>query len=58
MRELLRPLEQGGFAGGPRALGDGSVDGHEAVALLRGDDGLSRGRGRSSPPEGVTALGR
>lgn len=58
VRELLRHLEQVGFAGAPRALGDGPVDGHEVVSLLRGEVGLYPWPRALLADEGVTALGR
>ncbi|WP_217544837.1 phosphotransferase [Streptomyces sp. GbtcB6] len=58
VRELLRHLEQVGFTGVPRALGDGPVDGHEVVSLLRGEVGLYPWPRALLADEGVTALGR
>ncbi|UPZ33753.1 phosphotransferase [Streptomyces sp. LRE541] len=58
VRELLRHLEQVGFAGVPRALGDGPVDGHEVVSQLRGEVGLSPWPPALLADEGITALGR
>ncbi|MFI6253437.1 phosphotransferase [Streptomyces sp. NPDC051016] len=47
-----------GFTGAPRALGDGPVDGHELVSLLRGEVGLYPWPRALLADEGVTALGR
>ncbi|MGV9644506.1 aminoglycoside phosphotransferase family protein [Streptomyces sp. NPDC003514] len=58
VRELLRHLEQVGFVGAPRALGDGPVDGHEVVSLLRGEVGLYPWPPALLTDEGVTQLGR
>ncbi|RPK32252.1 hypothetical protein EES39_39130 [Streptomyces sp. ADI92-24] len=54
----MRHLEQVGFADVPRALGDGPVDGHEVVSLLRGEVGLSPWPRALLADEGITALGR
>ncbi|MFI8940412.1 phosphotransferase [Streptomyces syringium] len=58
VRELLRHLERVGFAGAPRALGDGPVDGHEVVSLLRGEVGLYPWPRALLADEGIIALGR